>query len=93
MARKKHPQRHWLRTLLLLIAVPLIVWVVAFFIWFNWDSINRLLAEDAPRQQDPKAARSVQKEGPGRPAAVEKPRERITEEDRQKLEDVLKRRN
>lgn len=92
MARKKQPQRHWLRTLFFLIAIPLAVWAGAFLLWLYWDDASRWLGKEAP-QQTPRATRPTRKEeSPQRPVP-ERPQEKITDDDRRKLEDILKRRN
>lgn len=93
MARKKSPKRHWLRILVLLIATPLIVWAVAFLVWLYWYDLKGLLADEPQRREVPKAARTLPKDGSSSRPGSEAPQERITDEDRRKLEDILKQRN
>jgi hypothetical protein len=94
MARKKQPKQHRLRKIILLLATPLIVWFLAFLLWFYWHDLRRWLAsEEEPRRQPPpKAARPRVTDEQGERAAPQ-PQEKISEEDRRKLEDILKRRN
>jgi hypothetical protein len=66
--------------------VPLITWFVAFLIWFYWYD----LTGTAERRTD--RARPVAKATPSESAPAKAPKERILEEDRKKLEDILKRR-
>ena len=98
MARRKQPKKRWLRRLVFFIGFPVIVWFAAFFLWFYWYDLSRWFADDTPRRQTPKAAR-VRENGErlegvaaDRPKS-ERPQEKIFEDDRQKLEDILKRRN
>jgi hypothetical protein len=94
MARKKQPKKIRLRKVILLLVTPFIVWFLAFLLWFYWHDLRRwFVNEEEPRwQAPPKAARpSVKEEQRERPAP--QPPEKISEEDRRKLEDILKRRN
>jgi hypothetical protein len=93
VARKKKSTPRWRRTLLVFVITPLVAWFLAFLIWFFWHDMMRLVAPDktvtspgssAPRNQPhPKDQRSQRAE----PA-----RENIPDEDRKKLDDILKRR-
>ena len=93
MARKKQPKKNWLRTLILIFAIPLIVWLAAFLAWLYWDSLSGRSVKETPRVQEPKATPTIEKKEPRQPEAKPSPKEKITEEDRRKLEDLLKRRN
>ena len=94
MARKKQPKKSRLRKIILFLVTPFVVWFLAFLLWFYWHDLRRWFAdEEEPRRQPvPKAVRpSVKEEQRERPAP--QPQEKISEEDRRKLEDILKRRN
>ena len=93
MARKKQPKRNWLRTVIFLLAIPLIIWIGAFLVWFYWDDLNRRSDTERPVKQGSKGARSIKNEDAHQRPRPAKPQEKITEEDRRKLEDVLKQRN
>jgi len=87
MAKKRRRRkRTWLGSLLFFILTPLIIWFVAFLIWFYWYDITGLSSRhnmtpgtraekpvDRPSKQSDKTAQ-----------------ERIGEEDRRKLENILK---
>jgi hypothetical protein len=98
MARKKQSNKSWLGRLVFFIAFPLIVWFAAFFLWFHWHDLSRWFADDTPRQQTPKAGQGGDKGerrggGPAEQAKSERPQEKILEEERRKLEDIIERRN
>ncbi|MGH7930170.1 MAG: hypothetical protein ACREQV_20525 [Candidatus Binatia bacterium] len=92
MARKKRKKRSWRRTLLIFAITPLAVWFIALLIWFFWYDIARLVAppSETPRRPAAGSARSGEssKDRELQPA----PRENIPNEDREKLDDILKRR-
>jgi hypothetical protein len=82
VAKKRRRKRSWLKTLLLFIATPLLVWFLAFLTWFYWNDLVKLAVQDRP-EAIPKAVRKA--EWP----AENKSNEKILEEDRRKLEDIL----
>jgi hypothetical protein len=86
VAKKRKPKTRWLKTLLFFILTPFVVWALAFIIWLYWYDITGLLGQaeekSAPRAEKP-AGRQT------RPADKNS-QERISEEDRQKLEEILK---
>jgi hypothetical protein len=83
MARKRS-KTSWLRKLSLFIFTPLVVWLLAFFVWFYWKDITGRFTKGRERTQStPKATRQVE---PPR----QKPSEKIFDEDREKLEEILK---
>lgn len=94
MARKKQPKKIGLGKVVFLIVAPFVVWFLAFLLWFYWHDLKRLFTreETLRPQPPPKAARpAVKEERRERPAP--EPKEKISEEDRRKLEDILKQRN
>jgi hypothetical protein len=66
--------------------VPLITWFVAFLIWFYWYDLTGTAVERTDR------TRPVAKANPSDSAPAKAPREKILDEDRKKLEDILKQR-
>jgi hypothetical protein len=94
MARKKkRPKRTWFRALLLFVIGPILIWVCVFFIWLYWDNLNRLLrpneiSRTVPQPAGPARTQEDREHPPG-PG----PQERIFDEDRKKLEEILKRRS
>ncbi len=82
MAKKRRRKTSRLKILLLFIATPLVVWLLAFFTWFYWNDIARFARDD--RFQSPEAARKSER------PPENKPKEKILDEDRNKLEEILK---
>ena len=93
MAHKKpQPNRTWLRTLLWVIMVPLTVWFAAFWVWLYWYDLRHWIAPgdgSPPRMKPP-----LQEErSTNRGRSPTQPKETIFEEDRRKLEEILKQRS
>ena len=93
MAHKPRRKRSWLRTLLFYLLFPLIVWFIAFVLWFYWHDLTKLFSKSVERQKpavklEPKTERAENAES----AAAKRPQEKILDEDRKKLEDILKQR-
>lgn len=86
MAKKRKKQGSWLKKLLFLILTPFVIWFLAFLIWFYWNDITGPFS-----QQDkiPPAKAGKEVERSGKPSD-KTARERIGEEDRRKLDDILK---
>jgi superfamily I DNA and/or RNA helicase len=86
VATRKRKKRSWTKTVLIYTTIPLTVWLLAFVLWFYWREISAAFnpLQDQPRP-DPKSTRSDT-------TPSKRPRENILEEDRKKLEDILKRR-
>jgi len=84
VAKKKKRKIGWLRKLLLFICTPIIIWFLAFLIWFYWkDLAKSSTANKGKTQPAPKATR--QAEPPAKKSADEK----ILDEDRKKLDEIL----
>jgi len=93
MAQKKRPKRSWLKALLFYIFFPLIVWGLAFAIWLYGYDLTRLFSGAAQNSKaTSKAARRPDKSENADAAPTKRPQEKILDEDRKSLEDVLKRR-
>ena len=86
MARKRRRKRSWLRTVLLFILTPLVVWFLAFLLWLYWDDITDLFTRDQ------KGAKPAQKSERVEQPAKNKSAEKILDEDRKKLDEIIKRR-
>jgi hypothetical protein len=81
VAKKKRRKRSWLRALFLFVLTPLIIWLLAFFLWFYWHDLSKPFREDPRRNQTaPKAEQP----------AKNRSKETILEEDRRKLDEILK---
>jgi hypothetical protein len=66
--------------------VPVITWLVAFLVWFYW---NDLTGTDGRRTD---RTRPVSKTTPNDSTLTKPPKEKILDEDRKKLEDILRQR-
>jgi flagellar basal body-associated protein FliL len=83
MAQKRKTKKNKLRTLLLFVLTPLVVWLLAFVIWFYWNSITPLFRQaENPAKASPKPVR--------RDAPEKAAKERISDEERKKLDEILK---
>jgi hypothetical protein len=94
VARKKRKKRSWRRTLLIFTVTPLAIWFVALILWFFWDDMMRLVAPPRtparPGITSPRDGERAKERQPPQPAKAA--RESIPDEDRKKLDDILKRR-
>jgi hypothetical protein len=86
VATRKRKKRSWAKTVLVYTTIPLTVWLIAFVLWFYWPEISA--AFNFVNDQSRPAAKSNRSSA----APAKQPREKIFEEDRKKLEDILKRR-
>jgi hypothetical protein len=87
MARKRKRKQSRLKSLLLFIFTPLLVWLLAFVVWLYWNSITPLFRQvDTPSKARPNAARKIDQREP----ADKGVKERISDEERKKLEEILK---
>jgi hypothetical protein len=91
MAQKKKRGGGRGRRVLFYIFFPLIVWGIAFLVWFYWHDLRRLV-ESSP-QDRPKAARQSERREPEERPERNRAQEKIQEEDRKKLQDILKQRS
>jgi len=93
MARKKQSKKtNWLKVVLLYIFVPIVIWFLAFVAWLYWDDIVKLFSKNSGKEHSaPSANRTLEKTD--KPTAPSKRlQEKILEDDRKKLEDILKQR-
>jgi len=86
MAKKRRRKRSWLRKLLFFICTPLIIWFLAFLIWFYWNDITGLSSRHN-RTPGTRAEKPVDRPSKQSDKTAQ---ERIPEEDRSKLEEILK---
>jgi hypothetical protein len=83
MAKKTKRKTSWFKTLLFFILMPFVVWALAFLIWFYWYDITGRDDKIPPAKASKEVERSAK---PSDKSA----QERIGEEDRRKLEEILK---
>ena len=89
MVTRNRKKRSWLRTPLFYILFPLVVWFVAFLLWFYWRDVSAWFSKGAAPVNPP--AR-VQPRERSDTAPTKRAPEKILEEDRRKLDEILKRR-
>jgi hypothetical protein len=90
MAQRQRRNRSRLKRLLVYIFVPLSVWLIAFVIWFYWYDFRGYSKDKDPKTR-PEAARGLDKSEKLERGAAKRPPEKIFEEERRKLEDIIKR--
>jgi flagellar biosynthesis/type III secretory pathway M-ring protein FliF/YscJ len=91
MAQKKKQRRSRGRTLLFYIIFPLIVWFVAFLVWFYWYDLRHLLVKNQEPKARPQAARQVDKSDKAERSPAKRSQEKIFDEERKKLGDIIER--
>jgi hypothetical protein len=88
VATRRRKKRSWLKTVLFYILFPLAVWFVAFLLWFYWRDVSTLFGKDRRQPKPPPA-----KANPSEVAPTKRPQEKILDQDRKELEEILKRRS
>ena len=89
MATRKRKKHSRLRTPLFYILFPLVVWFVAFLLWLYWRDVSAWFSKgDAPVNPPVR----VQPRERSDTAPTKRAPEKILEEDRRKLDEILKRR-
>ena len=93
MAQKKKVKKAgWFKTALIYTFFPLFVWSLAFVAWLYWDSITAPFSADKAKERDTlRPTVPLEKSDKG-PAPAKRSQENILDDDRKKLEDVLKQR-
>ncbi len=77
MAKRKK-RRSWFRLLVLGLLTAVVVWFAAFMVWLFWSDIQRLVKSGGKKTVSEQA--------------VKPSKEKIPDEDRKKLEEILKKR-
>jgi hypothetical protein len=87
MVQKRKRKKNRLKSLLLFIIAPVLVWLFAFVVWLYWNPIASLLRQgEISSKARPQAARKIDT---GEPAS-KRAKEQISDEDRKKLDEILK---
>jgi hypothetical protein len=89
VAKKSKRKKSWLKTLLFVLLTPFVVWALAFLIWLYWPDITRLL-NHGDKPPPAKAGKAVQRSSKPSDKSAH---EGIGEEERKRLEEILKRKN
>jgi hypothetical protein len=91
--KKRKAKRGVLRTVLFYVLFPLVVWFVAFLLWFYWHDLTRLFGHSEPSPKMPvQGERRTDKGEHSNAASTNQPKEKLFDEDRKKLDEILKRR-
>jgi len=90
--KRKSKKTSWLKVALFYIFVPIIIWFLVFVAWLYWDDIVKVVSKNSGKEHSvPSANRTLEKTD--KPIAPSKRlQEKILEDDRKKLEDILKQR-
>jgi len=92
MAAKRKKKRSPLKRFLFLILTPLVVWFLAFVVWLYWSPITRLWSQGGDQgKTPPKADWSRDKSERSNLAGEKRGHEHITDDERKKLDDILRR--
>ena len=94
MARRKRRKRSALKTILLFVLTPLIVWALAFVVWLYWNEIANSLApaEDHP-ETTAKTLRKLNKDESRSRSNETRAKEKISDADRKKLDEIIRKEN
>lgn len=87
MAKKSKRKKSWLKTLLFVLLTPFIVWALAFLIWLYWSDVNRLFNQ-GDKLPPAKAGKPVER---STKPSDKSAHEGIGEEERKRLDEILKR--
>ena len=79
--------------LALFLVIPLAVWMMALLIWLYWYDLRSLFFNERVPDRVTNPAPQSEKDDFRERIPEPQPREKISEEDRKKLDDVLKQRN
>jgi len=87
MAQKRRRKKNWRGAVLLFVVTPLVVWFVAFLSWFFWQDVMNSFMRQKQNGKPPTISERRQN-------SSQKPSgEKILDEDRKKLEDIIKQTN
>jgi hypothetical protein len=88
---RKIKQRSAVKTILLFVLAPLLVWAIAFLIWLYWNEITRSLAPgEDPREPAAKTLRKLDKEQSRTRPDETRAKEKILDADRKKLDEIIR---
>ena len=73
---------------------PLIVWALAFLVWLYWNDIAKSLSPGKDHQEPAaKTLRKFERDDTRDASDETRPEEKILEADREKLDDIIRKRN
>src|SRR5687767_6094519 len=91
---RKIRKRSAVKTILLFVLAPLIIWALAFLVWLYWNEIAKSLApgEDHP-EPTAKTLRSLDKDESRSRSNDTRAKEKILDADRKKLDEIIRKGN
>ena len=93
VAKRKRRKRSAVKTILLFVLAPLIVWALAFFVWLYWNEIAKSLAPGQDRPEPaPKTLRKLNKDE-SRRSNETRAKEKILDADRKTLDEIIRKEN
>jgi hypothetical protein len=91
--KKKRRKTRSTKTLLFFILTPLLIWAVAFLLWLYWYDIKALFDNSQSKPKSPPHSASPAETPSSRSRAGDnRTEEKISDEDRKKLEEILEKR-
>ncbi len=91
---RKTRKRSAVKTVLLLVLTPLIIWALAFVVWLYWNGIAKSLA---PGEHHPEPAaktlRKLNKDESRSRSNETRAKEKILDADRKKLDEIIRKEN
>jgi hypothetical protein len=91
---RKIRKRSAVKTILLFVLAPLIVWAIAFLIWLYWNEIAKSLAPgEDHREPAAKTLRKLDKDQSRSPPDETRAKEKILDADRKKLDEIIRKEN
>jgi hypothetical protein len=91
MAQRRRGKRSWAKRLLFYLFVPLSVWLVAFLMWFYWYDFGDYFSKTKEPAARSRAARQLEKGDKAERPPAKRPQEKIFDDERKKLDDIIKR--
>lgn len=94
MARRKRRKRSAVKTILLLVLTPIIIWALAFIVWLYWNEIaNSLAPVENHSEPAAKTLRKLNKDESRSRSNETRPKEKILDADRKKLDEIIRKEN
>jgi cytoskeletal protein RodZ len=94
VAKRKTKKSSRVKTILLFVLAPLIVWALAFFLWLYWNDIAKSPTPGTDRRQPAsKSSDGREKETPRDHTDEAQPKEKIHETERKNLDELIRKEN
>jgi hypothetical protein len=94
VAKRKQRKRRAVKTILLFVLAPLIVWALAVFVWLYWNEIAKSLAPGKGHPEPAaKTRRNLDKDESRSQSNETRAKEKILDADRKKLDEIIREEN